>query len=147
MAYKEVRNYIAPPLLQWSSCYGTEFTYKGIPLSVTNFAHMFHDIFTEMEEIIGTLTFGLAKDFEVPPIIDDPQETTPGYGFVMQKEKYHWAIMQYILDNPELCNTYFWIEGEERHLNQHSNRIWLKLVARFKELFYLVIHCLCGMPK
>jgi hypothetical protein len=108
---------------------------------------MFHNIFTEMEEIIETLTFGLAKDFEVPSIIDDPHDTTPGYGFAMQEEKYRWAIMQHILDDPELRDIYFWIDGEEKHLNQGSNRTWLKQVARFKELFYLVIHFLCGMPK
>jgi hypothetical protein len=129
MAWKEARNYIAPPLLQWSSRYGTEFTYKGIPLSVTKFTHMFHGIFVEMEEIIESLTFGLAKDCTFPAIIDNPQENTPGYGFLMQDATYHWAVMRHILEDPQLFKKYFWIDGKQRCFNQQSNRHWLNQAA------------------
>ena len=147
MAYSEVRNYIAPPRQQWSTRHGTEFTYQGTPLSVTEFTKMFHNIYNEMEELLEDLTFGLAKDHVFDPIIDDPQELKPGYGFLTEDTSWNWAIMQHILDNPELNNRFFGKDGQKRTFNRKANMDWLDKAARFKELFYIVIHCLCGMPK
>lgn len=147
LAYMEARNYVAIPQLQWLTRYGTEFTFKGIPLSVTKFTEMFHGVYQEMVEIVDELTFGLSKDYVVKKVIDDPQELRPGYGFLVQETGEYWAIMQAILDDPKLKEKFCTVNGNKFKFHQKSNRDWLNKAARLKELFYIVIHCLCGMPK
>lgn len=108
---------------------------------------MFHAIFEEMDTVLDQITFGLAKNHQFSAPVDDPQDHTPGVGFLMDDKDCHWLLMKHIMDTPDLFQRYFDTTDENIKLMDGPNQKWLNDVARFKELFYIVIHCLCGMPK
>lgn len=109
--------------------------------------NMFHGTYEEMDTLLDQITFGLAKNHQFSVPVDDPQDHTPGVGFLMDDKDCHWLLMKHIMDTPDLFQRYFDTTGEDLKLMDGPNQKWLNDIARFKELFYIVIHCLCGMPK
>ena len=153
LAWRDSQQLVEPPNIQFHSRNGHDFNFKGIPLCVDNFAVMFHSIFQEMKLLLEhDLLFdctdeqlGVPQDY--PCTRDNPTIDTPGYGFLGgPSDQTGWLLMKYIMETPELREMYTFKHGNRRSLKPEANRKWLRAAERFKELLYILLHCLCGMP-
>jgi hypothetical protein len=115
---------------------------------------MFHSIFQEMKSLLEhDLLFDCTDEqLGVPEdgshIRDNPTNDTPGYGFLGgTNDRTGWLVMKHIMETPELRDIYTFKHGKRRSLKPEANRKWLRAAERFKELLYILLHCLCGMPK
>jgi len=153
LAYRESRGFVAAPQLHFHTRYGQRFTYKEIPLDVRDFTAMFHNIYSEMKNILEhDLLFDMTDgDLGVPVgdvhTPDDLGVRTSGYGLLGAERQSNWLLMKHIMGTPELKDVYIFDDGEEWSFKKEPNLKYLRAVHRFKQLMYFLIHCLAGMPK
>ena len=153
LAYRESRGFVAAPQLHFHTRYGQRFTFKEIPLDVRDFTTMFHNIHSEMKNILEhDLLFDMTDgDLGVPVgdvrTPDDLGVHTSGYGLLGAERQSNWLLMKHIMGTPELKDVYIFDDGEKWSFKKEPNLRYLRAIHRFKQLMYFLIHCLAGMPK
>jgi hypothetical protein len=154
LAYRECRNYISPPRIQFATRYGPCFTFDGIPLDVRDFARMYHALYNKMKHILyQDLLLGMEHD-KIDLTCrnvkrDDLSETMAGYGTLASEREANWAVVEHIMADPVLREQFFYDPGDGRppEPKREEHLRYGRQAECFKEILFIFIHDVAGMAK
>jgi hypothetical protein len=133
---------------------GPDFQFDGVKSSVTSISSMLVDVFKRAEQlfrdkILLGLTdkeLGISLDFN--NIVDELTNETADYGFLTNPGfSKTMEVMKALMEHPKFKGHFYFRDGKKLVFAADVCLEWLAHVEEFKELIYVLIHFLAGMPK
>jgi hypothetical protein len=142
------------PRLIFKTPEGPEFKFDGKASSATQLSATFCKAYHRANDILkNKLLMGLTDEelgvsLDFSDVVDKLGDETPGYGFLRNsKIRKGMETMKAFLDHPKTKGHFMINTGTQQRFKPVPCLPYLKHAEEFKELIYLLIHCLAGMPK
>jgi hypothetical protein len=142
------------PRLIFKTPEGPEFEFDGKASSATQLSATFCEAYHRAKDILeNKLLMGLTDkeigvSLDFSDVVDKLGDETPGYGFLRDaKIRKGMETMKAFLDHPKTKGHFLINTGTQQRFKPVPCLQYLKHAEDFKELIYLLIHCLAGMPK
>lgn len=154
VAWKEVKTMIGMPRVFHPSRDSPDMIIDGIRTSAPELSAMLCKIYERatillQDKILMGLSdkeFGISLD--INSIVDDLTNFKSGYGFISSNgfRLSFESIMKVFISNPKTAG-HFQVPGKNAGYKPHACVSWLCHVKEFKELIYVLVHFIAGLPK
>ena len=155
VVWQSVKHMVSLPRILFFNSQGPDFEFDGKCCSTTGVSQMLVDIYCRAARLLrDELLFGLTDDeLRIPSthygnIIDELASETPGYCFLNDPAfRKGMEVLKVFMSLPRFRDNFYIRAGSRLIWIPRRCKQYLECVKEFKELVYLLVHILAGMPK
>lgn len=133
---------------------GPDFEFDGRASSVVAMSNMLVEVFARAKSLLhDDILFGLTDqelgvNIDRGEFFDQLANDTNGYGFISQPGiSKEMEVLKVLMKHPDFQGVFYNRFGGEIKFCPTPCKRWLTKVQEFKELIYVLLHFLSGMPK
>jgi hypothetical protein len=154
IVWQAVSRMVARPRILFFTADGPDFEFDGRYSSATLVSEMLVKIFDRAEKLLNEeLLLGLTDEelgvsigFE--DVVDELADEKPGYGFLNESGfRKSMQVLKVFMSHPTFRDHFYVREGRRLIFIPGRCKEYLGHIEELKELLYVLIHFLAGMPK